>query len=90
MSRKFMKNVAWMMWKTMAAVSAIPAIQWSGTQLNWIPRMGKNAVMRRTNIVIAITQWNRREASEWRTTFSGMSLLADSSTSGAVGGFLAR
>ena len=58
--QKSRKNVAWMMWKRIDAVSTSPAIQCHCTQANLTPTIGRNAVNSSTNIDAAITQWNSR------------------------------
>ena len=68
MDQKSMKNDAWIMWKMIEAVSTRPAIQWIGTQLNWTPTLGKNAVTSSVSMDAAMIQWNMRAASECRFT----------------------
>ena len=65
---------------TTDAARTVPAIQWSVTQSNSTPALGRNAVKSSVSIDAAISQWNPRATREWRGTRSGIAAI----TSGAV------
>jgi hypothetical protein len=86
MDQKSSQNEAWMMWKTIDAVSTRPAIQCHVTHANRMPTIGRNAVNSSTNIDAAITQWNNRAVSECLSILFGSVLnLASSASVSAVG-----